>query len=65
MMCLGKPQYFATLLKTILEAYFVVRPTVLGMNLAYFENLSTTTMIVPHPSDIVEQVIKSIVLLSY
>ena len=42
-----------------------MQPGVAGINVAYFENLSITTMIVPRPSDFGKEVMKFMVTLSH
>ncbi|KAK4713894.1 hypothetical protein R3W88_019801 [Solanum pinnatisectum] len=65
MICLGSPQYFTTFLKNNRAASLAVQPAVAGTKVAYFENLSTTTMMVPYPLDLGKEVMKSMVTLSH
>jgi hypothetical protein len=64
-MLLGNPQYFTTFLKNNLAASSAVQSLVAGMNVPYFENRSTTTMIDPNPSDLGKALMKSIVMESH
>ena len=65
MICLGNPQYFTRFLKNNLASFFAVQSAVVAMKVAYFENFSTTTMIVPNSSDFSKEVMKSKVRLSH
>ncbi|MFS7993515.1 hypothetical protein Hanom_Chr12g01095061 [Helianthus anomalus] len=58
------PQYFTTCLKKSLAVSAAVTSVGAGMNVPYLENLSTTTMMLPDPSDFGKQVMKSIEMLS-
>ena len=64
MICLDNPQYFTRFLKNNLASFFAVQTAVVAMKVAYFENFSTTTMIVPNSSDFSKEVMKSKVRLS-
>ena len=63
--CLGSLRYFTMFLKNNRAASFAVQPAVAGMKVAYFENLSTMTMIIQNRSDFNKEVMKSIVTLSH
>ena len=65
MITCGTPQYFTTCLKKSLVASSAVQSAGTGMKVAYLENMSTITMMLPHPSDLGRQVIKSMEILSY
>ena len=65
MICPGSHQYFTIFLKNNQAASFAVQPAVAGMNVAYFKNMSTKTMIVVNSSDFGKEVMKSMVTLSH
>lgn len=56
MMCLGIPQYLTKFLKNNQAASLEVQSTMVGMKVAYFEKLSTTTIIIAYPSDLGKEV---------
>lgn len=63
--CLEKTLYFTTTLMNNLPSSLAVRPALSCMNLPYFKNMSTTTMIVIYMLDFCKKFLKPIVILSH
>ncbi|PKU87169.1 hypothetical protein MA16_Dca006578 [Dendrobium catenatum] len=59
------PHSFPTLCRKSLAAYFVVQFVGIDMKVAYLLNLSTTTYMLPYPSDFGRQEMKSKIMFSH
>ncbi|MED6106940.1 hypothetical protein PIB30_009240 [Stylosanthes scabra] len=59
MMFFGSPQYLTTFLNNSCDASYAVQSVGTCINIAYFENRSTTTRMEPNPSDFGKAYMKS------